>query len=356
MDQQQPSHKNGCAAPTRSAELTDGGQRQRGSDASVRQAILRTAGLDSDVLTLAQQPLQQASAGAAVAAAAAGLTGDGKRGRSLSLREKVLHSASFDSGSPVFARQASANAAGTGAAAATGSAAAPAKVTAVTSSPAFFIRHFSDTGASKVKHDDSGSSGPTGNLRQKAGDFCSRSSLLRQQHDAQKHDAGDPDRLPVLPAKRPAPTRDAAVAGVQRAAVCRRSDSSSPPCAPGSAAESNRVGGGDAPRSPMICGAVSPTLLGTAAAAALARGSVVGARGGGTPRGPSPRSVADCNRINGDEAPRSPIICGAVSSTAAAAAVAGGSDVGARGGGMPCLLYTSPSPRDKRQSRMPSSA
>ena len=24
--------------------------------------------------------------------------------------------------------------------------------------------------------------------------------------------------------------------------------------------------------------------------------------------------------------------------------------------GMPCLLYTSPSPRDKRQSRMPSSA
>ena len=25
-------------------------------------------------------------------------------------------------------------------------------------------------------------------------------------------------------------------------------------------------------------------------------------------------------------------------------------------GAMPCLLYTSPSPRDKRQSRMPSSA
>ena len=25
-------------------------------------------------------------------------------------------------------------------------------------------------------------------------------------------------------------------------------------------------------------------------------------------------------------------------------------------GNMPCLLYTSPSPRDKRQSRMPSSA
>ena len=27
-----------------------------------------------------------------------------------------------------------------------------------------------------------------------------------------------------------------------------------------------------------------------------------------------------------------------------------------RGGGVTCLLYTSPSPRDKRQSRMPSSA
>ena len=29
---------------------------------------------------------------------------------------------------------------------------------------------------------------------------------------------------------------------------------------------------------------------------------------------------------------------------------------GLRGGGWTCLLYTSPSPRDKRQSRMPSSA
>ena len=30
--------------------------------------------------------------------------------------------------------------------------------------------------------------------------------------------------------------------------------------------------------------------------------------------------------------------------------------VGDQTGGQPCLLYTSPSPRDKRQSRMPSSA
>ena len=30
--------------------------------------------------------------------------------------------------------------------------------------------------------------------------------------------------------------------------------------------------------------------------------------------------------------------------------------IGAGGLGCPCLLYTSPSPRDKRQSRMPSSA
>ena len=37
----------------------------------------------------------------------------------------------------------------------------------------------------------------------------------------------------------------------------------------------------------------------------------------------------------------------------AAAATDGGAD---GGGGATCLLYTSPSPRDKRQSRMPSSA
>ena len=34
----------------------------------------------------------------------------------------------------------------------------------------------------------------------------------------------------------------------------------------------------------------------------------------------------------------------------------GGVRLGFEGGQMPCLLYTSPSPRDKRQSRMPSSA
>ena len=34
----------------------------------------------------------------------------------------------------------------------------------------------------------------------------------------------------------------------------------------------------------------------------------------------------------------------------------GGLTGGAGGGGGLCLLYTSPSPRDKRQSRMPSSA
>ena len=40
--------------------------------------------------------------------------------------------------------------------------------------------------------------------------------------------------------------------------------------------------------------------------------------------------------------------------------IRGGSDVGfdetATSGGIPCLLYTSPSPRDRQKSRMPSSA
>ena len=39
-----------------------------------------------------------------------------------------------------------------------------------------------------------------------------------------------------------------------------------------------------------------------------------------------------------------------------AAARARGVDIIDLGMGNPCLLYTSPSPRDKRQSRMPSSA
>ncbi|CAM9172724.1 unnamed protein product, partial [Laminaria digitata] len=110
---------------------------------------------------------------------------------------------------------------------------------------------------------------------------------------------------------------------------------------------SNRVSGGDAPKSPMLCGAVSPTHLGTAAAA-VAGGSNVQARGVGVRRGPSSGPVAESNRVGGGNAPRSPMLCGAVSpnllstAAAAAAAVARGSNVGARGDGM--LRRPSPGP------------
>ena len=174
--------------------------------------------------------------------------------------------------------------------------------------------------------------------------------------------AGDAPRSPMVCGAIPsnllataAPAAPAAVAGGSD--VGARGGTPRGP-SPRPTANRNRASGGDAPRSPMICGAVSPSLSG--AAAAVGGGNDVGARGRGIPRGSV--SGPENDRVDGGGAPRSPMICGAVSLTLLGTAPAapkpaaetGGRDVGVRGGG--CLLYTSPSPRDQRGSRMPSSA
>ena len=331
MEQRQQSPANGRAASPGPTTTVLALGRQRSSDASVRQTILHTAGLDHGAPNLTQpqqqqQQQQRASAGAvADAAATTGpVDGEQKRRSDASVRQEILLAAGIgNGGSPICSQQ----------------------QPRLRHGPAFFVRHFSSnrSGASDDGIGSEASSGPRGSPRQQAGAYSSRPFIMRSQPHEQ-HGADDQSRLSILPAKRPAPSGDApAVPDVN--AHRSSSDSGSPPCPPGSVAESKRVGGGDAPRSPMLCGAVSSSLLGTAATTTAAGGSDARVRGGGVPK---PVAESDC--VGGDDAVRSPMVCGAVSSTVVgtAAAGTGGSDVGERGGGRPSISRPGPVAKKKR--------